>query len=491
MSIYDILETEKVMLSSELVKKMEIEENITNEAARKRVQRLNSHYSKLKGFFSENQSLIYHKSLYKKDKFYEIFIESLRLKGKSYYSIINAIILHSGFISKDSFSNYTFVPKKNLKSHINFNSALKKLIEYNIIIEHDEKTYRFPLFIENILDVKNNYQRYKAIELSKKVILQNFEAILKNTNFISYNKGKQNNEFAKFSWGFTAPTYLKGLSTYKNEKIQEGFLVVDIILNRKLKKEDVEFFTRKIDVVSNTHKKINFLPVLIIDSIEDYSSLKNKGVWIITIDKFFGKDFLEMIYSLIEVVTNASAVLIKEPDKFIRLMNNLEKLVGGGTNNLKGDLFELAVGYYYRHYCQYICIGKNIEYIDNEDKVIKKEIDVWAEYDNEIKIIECKGLKSKLDLKYIETYLNKNIPIIYKWCKQEFQNFRDKKIIFEIWSTGGFDEDALKLLNERKSSVKKYDLEFYDIKQIKEKASKLRNNKFKEIIKKYYSNELL
>lgn len=198
------------------------------------------------------------------------------------------------------------------------------------------------------------------------------------------------------------------------------------------------------------------------------------------IDKLFGTEYIELIKSLIQVVENAGAILKKNPERFLDLMKKLSKLVDGKIGNLRGDLFELAVGYFHGQFCNNLDIGKKIFY-DGE----KREIDVFASYTGELRIAECKGYKNALNRSYVHEWLTKKIPVIRRWALDQ-EAYRKKDIIFELWCTGGFDESAIELLENHQKSSSKIKIEFFDLDKIMEKAKKLESSKFQEVLEEYY-----
>ncbi|UKI18491.1 MAG: hypothetical protein L6V80_03100 [Bacteroidales bacterium] len=91
------------------------------------------------------------------------------------------------------------------------------------------------------------------------------------------------------------------------------------------------------------------------------------------------------------LMENAGAILKTNPEQYLSLLANIEKLAIGKTNNLKGDLFEMTVGYYHGQICQSLEIGKNVYYEQEH-----REIDVFALYQNKVVVAECKGYNKKI-----------------------------------------------------------------------------------------------
>ncbi|GIZ16602.1 hypothetical protein RCZ15_26460 [Capnocytophaga catalasegens] len=281
---------------------------------------------------------------------------------------------------------------------------------------------------------------------------------------------------------FTAPSYICGLS-------KPSFVLADIMIGGSNDEENINFFLTKINTIKKTHKKSNFIPYLITDflSNEALSKLKENGIVIGLIDKLFGREYKELMESLIRVITNISVILKKEPNKFIEIIKKFDKLIDGKTNNLRGDLFEFIVGYYHSNLCQSIEIDKN--YRDDDDGK-KKEVDVYASYQDKIILCECKAYKTPISLEIIEEW-NEKIAFIYKVIEKNrsFTGDKNRDIIFEFWSISGFSEEATQYFQEKKNNLKKYKIDFYKRDEILKKAKDSNANKITDIMNEYFAND--
>ena len=166
------------------------------------------------------------------------------------------------------------------------------------------------------------------------------------------------------------------------------------------------------------------------------------------------------------------------------LIRKLNKLVDGKTNNLRGDLFELAVGYYQGRVCNTIDIGKLINH-----EGLQREIDVFGLLPNTIFVSECKGYNHEVSEEEIEIWLVEKIPVIRKWILDQ-PSLSDRDIVFEYWSTGGFTEEARKILEKRKKVTKKYKIDFFDLDEMIAKSKKINSKKFTDILSEYYIKEI-
>ena len=162
------------------------------------------------------------------------------------------------------------------------------------------------------------------------------------------------------------------------------------------------------------------------------------------------------------------------------MISQLTKLSDGKTNNLKGDLFELAVGYYHGQLCKFLEIGKKVSSVPGQKA---RDIDVLAVYEGNVVAVECKGYNYPVDKSYVEKWLGEIVPTIRDWM---INSYPKKTQSFEIWSTGGFSPEALELLKKAQLSTKKYSINFFEKTDIFEKARALESSKFIEILKEYY-----
>ncbi|PKD21810.1 hypothetical protein APR41_02185 [Salegentibacter salinarum] len=472
------------ILSGELARYIEKKQGISNDAARKRVQRLKSPIHKISGLFSDNKVFIYHSDNYQTRDYFDDLVKAFKTDGKRCYSIINGLKYHHGLVPVDELANYSMSPVNLVKGHMKFSSVIELMKKHNLI--HETRNGEFGLNISIAEHLSPNIRYIKGVQLSKSLVIQQFETWSKNIGLVSFKKSKNNNVVGNFQFAFTAPTYIDGLVGYIGKTKKPGFLVADILIGNITNEDTVSFFLKKIASIKASNPTLKLLPVLLVDGItaEGLNSLKSRGVLVASIKELFGKDYSDLLKNLINTVTNAGAILKTEPEKYLQLMKKLTKLIDGKTNNLRGDLFELAVGFYFSKYSQSLDIGKRIPVTDSNRT---REIDVLAKSENEICIIECKGYNYPVDIGFVEIYLSEKIKEIRGWLAIAHPEQRHR---FEIWSTGGFTKEAIVLLEATKKKVRKFDFDYLDQNDIKEKANKLNSEKFKEILRDYYFKEI-
>ena len=198
--------------------------------------------------------------------------------------------------------------------------------------------------------------------------------------------------------------------------------------------------------------------------------MREKGIVVDFVRQLFGPQCSELLRSLVNTVVNAAAILKKDPEQFVTLLEKIEKLAGGQTNNLRGDLFELAVGIYHSRKANSFDIGKRFNY-----EGLWKEIDVVVVYPDKIYIAECKDHRSLLNIEEVDAWLNK-ISVARKYLL-DIPPYAKLEFVAELWSTGGFSADALAKLKNVSEKTTKYKILYYDNDAILQKFKEIKSKK--------------
>ena len=469
------IENEIIVTSGDAIKFCVKSLGISNEAARKRIQRLPSNIRKIKGICRERQSILYHEKNWMNPDFSDQLVEIIRNHATQHYAILNALNIHYGVIPNSIFAEYTFSPVGNVKGHKKFSSIIDDLKRLQLIDEN-ENTY-----ISSECQVYND-KKSKAINVIHKLTISHFHEWGRNIGLFSYDSASFHSELSSYQFAIVAPTYLNSLTSIsKKGKTIPAFIVVDIILNRDIKSSNIDYFIKKIENVSSRIPNTKIIPFLLIGTHDQdiYQALKSKGIIVGNIDELFGNKYSESVYGILNLIENAGAILKKNPAQYLKLIGSIESLSKGKTYNLKGDLFEMAVGYYHGQFCQSLEVSKNIIY-DTDTR----EIDVYAVYQDKVVFSECKGYNSKIDIDYIEKWLSEIIPTFRKWIQSTYPQ---RECEFQIWSIGGFDDKSISLLETHKQSSKKYSLNYYCKSDILKIAQDSNDTTFIKQINKHFS----
>lgn len=475
MTIREILESEGPILSSEIIKKWSnINSNINT--IRKKIERevKKDNINQIKGIWANNQSFLYLSEQFKSTDFYEKLINALKTDSKSCYSIICSLTLHGGIIKKELLKCYVSSPTELLKGHQKYSVHLDLLIRNGVVFDNGGEYFEL-----NGLIFPTSLSHFKAIDLVRKVTELHFEDWAKKIGLIAWAKYKANEEFAKFSWCFKAPSYISGI---KKDGSTPGFVLADYLFGKsEYNENDIDFFISKVDTVSMQSGIPKSIIFLIYDtklSDSAFKKLKARGIVVASITNLFGEEYSKIIQQILDTIANAFTNA--DPTQIAVLISKIEKLVDGKTNNLRGDLFEMSVALYYTTNSQVVKVSTLINYQGKQ-----REVDVWSDRSQEVIISECKAYKGKIKLADIEKWCTEKIPVIYDYYLNREQG-NAKKVFFEYWSINGFEDDALAFLNEKKAKTKKYSINFFGRAEIIQKANDSGIPKLKDIIKEYF-----
>ena len=300
-----------------------------------------------------------------------------------------------------------------------------------------------------------------------------------SVSFRSYFFRKTSSEFGKFRWAFKGVSNITGLM----QGSKPGFILADVIVGTSINEKDVSFFIEKIKHIQSFNNASRIVPYLIVDDLsrEALIALKFHGIAIGFIKELFGQKYADTLKELISVLNNAGASLKSSPEKYLDLIKELKKYNEGLANNIRGALFEFVVGHIHSLGSNNsIDLGREIYENDS-----RHEMDVLAIYSDKIVIAECKAKRSKIDLKTIDKWLGEKIPAFRKWIEKQ-EIWKNKKIEFEFWSTGGFTDDALEKLEYISSSVSKYKVLYYEPNDIRKRALSMKNKKLKEALNDFF-----
>jgi hypothetical protein len=123
------------VLSGQLATYISRSQNISEATARKRIERLVSPIHKIKGFFADNQSFIYHSSNFNSQMYFEKLEKAFEIAAKRCQAFITAINYSHGVILKSDLPNYTFCPTSKIKGHVLYSTLIEKLIQAKVISE--------------------------------------------------------------------------------------------------------------------------------------------------------------------------------------------------------------------------------------------------------------------------------------------------------------------------------------------------------------------
>lgn len=470
------------MLSGSLAKAYENEYSSTNEAARQAISRARSPIQKLKIFpFEKNQIFCYLEEQYNTSNYKNALYDSLKQHSSTIAPLLIALENNHGFISKDLFPIYSVSPIKNTKGHRPFCRNVHDLLTTEIIFEYGEDYYMLNSSFSGIIPELAHHTSYKRL---CQIIINDFISWAAKLNIIAFNSAisyPSIADFSHFQWNATCPSYMQPI--YNCVEGNPGFLVADVIFNDQASVADVTYFIGKINIIRHFKNAPNFLPVLLVNSVspEALKLLKEHKVLVGILSNLYDSNYTAILSDIYNVFQNATAILLKDATKIDSLLENISKSEGR-FNNVMGDLFEYMVGSFYTKLgVSYLEMNKLIP----NDNGTKNELDVLICKDNKIIVIECKATKSPLSHNYVQKWLSEIVPTFRKWIQSTYPQ---RKYEFQIWSLGGYDEQATELLKSHKKNVTKYTLLYYSKPEIINIAKEYNDHVFLKQIHKHFSD---
>ncbi|WP_334168222.1 hypothetical protein [Phocaeicola paurosaccharolyticus] len=472
-AIEQILIERGPLMSGVLAKQLSASLSIPENTASQRISR-SQEVVKIKGFFSSQQSFCYLESHKKSRNLYDDLSKAMFDHGRKYWYCLNAIRLNNGMIPRTELECYTNYPIERLKGHKPFSDIISEFINAKIITYDGDCYYLAPGFTDNSL----NTIKSRAVSQIQRTVLHDFTQVIRNIGLVSFNSAELFAEYGKFRWGIKGVSYVTGLKTGGSP----GFVIGDILIGNPFYYKDVEFFVRKVEHILSFAKAPRLMPFLLVDNMDAdaLNELKKKGIIVGFIGELFGKKYADALNELIVLLSNVGASLSGTPDKFMKLIEELEVYNKTLIHNIKGSLFEYFVGHIIHKHFPNVDIGRII-YGDNQ----KHEIDVFAYNDDTVLIAECKATKSPIDTDDIRKWQRSVIPLVKKYLKTQ-DILSDKKIVFEYWSISEFTSSALKELDDFKNSVTVFTVNYYDTAAIKARVDQLKNKALSTTLNNYF-----
>lgn len=488
-----ILETFGPMLSGSAARHLEKATGLNLQAARQRISRITPPLRSLAGIrFRSNQRFIYLESQFAKVNFLERLIEAFNEGSTSYANAIRAIENKGGRLSLSSWLSTCGSPVVKLKGHLLASTILEKLTSCHVVEQTEDQRLGSVI---NLCVGSVSSQRMWALSLAEDLILGMVSSWAKNLGLTSF--GQQNirrkegdpPSFGGFAWDYTAPCFLRGIARYdaKTSRPIAGFFVGEICLGKKISQEDLAPFLSKLNVIRNRGGIRPFIPCYIASELEPgaLSTLRGNNVIVGLLRNIFDKEVAKLVDTLIFTLERATAFAAANPEQIQKLLEGLTKLEGE-TLNVRGALFTLIVGHYFASQGADIEINKEI--LDS-DTGRRGEIDVVAvENRARLTCVECKGMTAGHLVRKSEAehWLKDRVPLMRRYFLSQDAH-KDKKMIFEFWTSGQFESEAYELLKDAKERTRKYEIRFFDRAGINDLLQKAKLSNISAILNQHYS----
>ena len=412
---------------------------------------------------------------------------------KSSYGVaLRALNARGGVIPASLFHTYSGSPNKRLKGHVGSDRILDDLIHVGLVGKADLAGVDKVIYARGMGDTFNEAVNLMRARLkAEQIVLHGLKDWLRKLGLVSYEavqiRGDQErNHFGQFEWDLTAPSYIYPLTSFsrKEKKLLNGFFVADVICMDDLRTADVQYFVNKFEIMKNGRNTRPFMAMLVATRFEkeSFRETKQKGFLVTSVESIFGKDTADALRTLVRILSDAAAAVATQPEKLDTLIGTLSKIEGASLN-VRSDLFEVIVGY-----CMKEAEGGYVDLrliVEDPKEGGQAEIDVLSMKRESVTIIECKGIQGSkvVTQSEVEEWLTKKVPRIRNFL---LSKYTDRHLEFAMWTTGGFEEEALDYLKERKTATKKYGISWKDRPAIMEFLSKKKLRQIKDMIEHHY-----
>ncbi len=463
--------------SSKLVKYLAGAEGITPVAARKRLSRANIPVARhSRDCLPKREAFFYLQGQFWSERYWCNLLRDLRETGSIYACAIDGLAARGGIVSKAEFPIVSGAPLA-LKNQVTTRLVAQRLIRLGFIFEKDLDKFG-SCFTTNpqALPPPISVKQARVRRLTEKIILDGLRKWIGNNGIGSYDSieirgDRYPLEVGQYLWDLTAPSYLHAVK--RNSK-KNGFVVADVFCGGQLNKHSIRYFVRKVQTCQKASQNCTLFPIIMADEFttDAFTAGHRNGLMLTTPENLFGRTIARALGGLVETLNTAATNTAVD---FHRLCHLIEKLseIEGRAGNLRGILFELIVAEIARRkYGGKTAIGIVHAEPENGNQV---EMDVVCETDrNEIRVIECRGKSPSSEVKRdeVQCWLRKLGTMRNYVASQE--HLRERRQLYEFWTSSEFEGDALRLLEFEKEKRTKYPIKWKNGRAVRRASTKLR-----------------
>jgi hypothetical protein len=485
--ITQFLKTHGPTLSSRIVEWL-VKHGLTRETARQRVSRAGGPVKRLVGIqFPNRERFLFLQDDFGKPEFRDNLADALQQSRTSYGRALVALESRGGAVPEHFFPIISGLPVENAKGQVLASLVLDRLLKVGVLV-------RTPTVDGDVIsrwDSDPSGKRRRATLTVEDVTLAVMKKWMGKINWTSPDATKIRSrravpKFGQFRWDLVGPSYLNSIVHFKNQKPVNGFVVADILLDKKITTADLEAFFAKWAVLTNQKRTARFQPVFIGDAFESdaLQQLRGKGAIVARPETVFGPEVARHLRELIGTIENAAAAVTNNPEAVFQLLSQLSK-IEGAASNLRGVVLELIIGRLFQLRGYNIDIRQQVR----SESGGQAEIDVKAVNRQEVICIECKGkspgvLVGKTE---IEDWLETSVPRIKSWMKSIPSLPEPKR--FEFYSSTDYTPEAKQLVASTEESHKKQPIKFYAAPRIISDLREQKEGALIEIFKEQFGSK--
>ena len=487
-----ILSKKGPCLSSDVVQELVDKHCLSEVAARKRVSRLGKDIHRLEGLpFPRNAKFVYLKKDYRSPYFWTALYKAFKDTNSAYWFAIAALEERGGIMPYDHFLIACGSPLRQ-KKHIPPEKILERLAIHEILsIKSIDGLGRCIILTQYEQEHQLIIPELKARLVVEKILIGAVSQWAKNLGLVSYNlfKDRDGDDLPTVSttlWDMAGPSYvspLMELGKDENLKPKSGFFACDILLNRCVSENGIQPFLRKCRTLRGLSKVGRCMQMFVANNYHSdaFSCAKEAGVLPATVETLFGKDVAIGLTSLLRTLEDAAQAVTIEPERFNTLFDQLGK-IEGAVGNLRGVLFEYFSASVVQKAYRTSSVRLNLVCKNHDGS--SAESDIVAELNTgTILFIECKGHQpcGTVSNDEVKKWLHTRVPTLRKYAL-EHPDWKHKDLSFALWTTGGFTNESVELLEQTKVSTRKYKLDYLNAESVMEVVQDCND---KEMLKTY------
>jgi hypothetical protein len=471
--------------SSEIVKKLIKHNRISSVAARQRLSRAKGAVMRLDDINLPNREKIYYlEDQYGSEFFFEMVSKILIKNNAAAGRGLLALSAKDGVLPLTLFSKASGTTFYKSKKQINVKNVLNQLKGAGLISFLPNDTYGNLICRYDRTDLTTRQRASLEVE---RVFLAIIKSWLANLGISSFGALKIRDviphAYGPYHWDLVGPCYLSGIAGFSKGKYLNGFVVGDIILDKIISKSDILPFIFKVDSLVNQKKIRPFLAIYIADlfSPEALNILRKKGIIIARPDTVLGKEYAELVKSLINTLEDASNNLKKNPNDVFNLLNKLSKIEGAALN-LRSVILDFIIARLYDLEGFDCDIRQRIQLSSGD----RAEVDVIASRKDKVVFIEGKALSptNQLNADEIKKWIDKTYPKIKKFIKEQGNFPPDTSIEFCI--STAFHSDSKAFIKKVKKKYKKLPIKFSNGSDLIKRLRKFRQSSVVDLFREHF-----
>ncbi len=442
------------------------------EAARKRLSRAREPLKFLIGLrLPGGGRFWYVEKQFGTDRYWEQLVRALEDTGSSYGTALHGLHARGGMVPDMEFPIVCGSPAIPRRKQLTSATVAKVLNDIGLVEQRNDALFGPCVVLTGPPPLRAEpHSRRRATDIAEAIVIEAFADWAGNLGLVSPKAihrrerfSVKSPEIAGYHWDLSGPSYIAPFQALRSTqgKAMHGFLAADVMVGRSLTAKHCSYFLKKCEGTRVQHGVRPLFPFLIADAFEGtaFSEGRTRGLIFATPRTLFGTEVAEAIRDLIAMLSNVTEH-VADPEKFDRVVRVLVK-TERAAQQLRGPLFELIVSHCVSYSAVIMDIGKNVVHPTSGEMA---NVDVLALKRGEyVLACECKGHRAEHTVRRheVDDWLSRQVPRVFAFF-QDHPEYRDVRAVFEMWTPGRFEPDALALLKDRSSEIRRYDIRWKD-----------------------------